>query len=123
MTRFHRFLLVGLFCLAVGAWVACNKSSPEDKERLALLSRDYKDGFVFGLEGDFYLHVAIKQDQNPSENEIDAIYRRFFFNEGGARRRTSFVYMNVYDSRNSFQYQIYFSPVTDKLIRGKTEHY
>lgn len=105
--------------------VACSPPpSAADRERLTALERQYGQKFDFELEGEFYLRAVSRDTALPPQVEMENIYRTFMFEESGTRRRTtSFVYLNVYDARGDFRYQVAFDPKANEFVVNRTEHY
>jgi len=100
--------------------------SETDNERFNLLKNRYGDIFQFKLVLDQYLHVKLKKDIQVTENDLIEIYKLFFFEseENNIRRdTTTFVYLNFYNFKGKFQYQLFYDKQSKKYVKGKTEAY
>ncbi|OGL47352.1 MAG: hypothetical protein A2W05_00975 [Candidatus Schekmanbacteria bacterium RBG_16_38_10] len=99
--------------------------SETDIAKLNLLKNKYGDNFRFKLIDETYLKVELKKDIPVNENDLKEIYKLFFFEskEDTKRRNTSFVYLNFYDSRGNFQYQIVYEKWSNKFVKSKTREY
>jgi hypothetical protein len=119
------FRVVQLVALALMLSVGCTATpSSTDREKLAILQQEYGQKFDFAFDGDLYLRAASSDTAAPSQSEIQSIYRRFMFDDSGARRRsTTFVYVNAYNARGEFLYQIAFDSTTKDFVISKREHY
>lgn len=102
--------------------MACGTASQADMQALENLRAQHGSQYLFEFKSDLYLEV-VAQRELPTEIEAEALYRFFFLNENGKRRRTTFVYMNFYDNNHRFQYQLAFDPKLGRFIRSKTEYY
>jgi len=116
------FLIVVGICLCFH--IGCENATEDDMKRLNVLEKTYGDKFHFKLENEFYLRVSVKKELEVDEKELIEIYKLFFFDElGGQRRKTSFVYLNYYDSTGKFRFQIAYDSNKNEFTKSKTEHY
>ena len=111
--------------ILLSLYAGCFPSSETDIAKLNLLKNKYGDNFRFKLIDGAYLKVELKKEILISENDLIEIYKSFFFEskEDTKRRNTSFVYLNFYDSRGNFQYQIVYEQWSNKFIKSKTREY
>jgi len=111
--------------LIVALSIACSSPpSAVDRERLAKLKQQYGQELDFAFDGDLYLRAVSRDTMVPSQSDMEEVYRTFMFDESQARRRpTTFVYLNVYDARRDFQYQLAFDPRANRFLVSRTEHY
>lgn len=120
------FRVARVIALALTLCVACTSAPPSetDGQRLSTLKRQYGRRFDFAFDGDLYLRAVARDNLRPSQDEIREVYRAFMFDESRTRRRpTSFVYLNVYDPKGAFLYQIAFDSSANEFVTSRTEHY
>lgn len=80
--------------------------------------------FDFALTDEFYLKATLRSGIPVSEQDLIEIYKAFFFDETNARlRNTTFVYLNFYDSRGKFEYQLAFDPKKNAFVKSRSEYY
>ena len=103
--------------------LGCHKPNSDDVRRLAELEQRYSDRMEFALDGELYLRARIKPGATVTDLDLQHVYRRFYTDEKGVRRATTYVYLNVYDSDDKFVKQIAFDSRTGRLVEGRTEHY
>ena len=117
----YHLIMLSVLIVTMG----CEPSySKEDSEKLNAIKAKYGNTFDFELEEEFYLKVALKKNEEITQDRLIEIYKMFSFNNNtGKRRNTKFVYLNYYDSQGKFQYQISYNPQTDSYNRDTTEHY
>ena len=121
--KLYSYLII---CLFLFLYAGCFRPpSTEDNEKLNQLINRYGDTFDFKLTGEFYLLVKLKKDIQISENDLIEIYNLFFFKpeEDSQLRKTSFVYLNFYDFRGKFQYQLVYSTKSKRYVKGEREFY
>jgi hypothetical protein len=104
---------------------SCHYATQEDVRRLGELRDRYGERFNFALESEIYLRVRCKSPVAPSEKEVIGIYKIFFWNEqaNGIRSDSSFVYLNLYDNRGKFLYQLAYDRNKGEFIKGRVDHY
>jgi len=83
------------------------RTSPEDTARLKQLSGLYPR-YHFKFDCEFYLIVkSLEPITEKSDQEVVDVYNKFFEDDNGKlKRKTSFMYLNLYDSKGRFQYQL-----------------
>lgn len=103
---------------------ACSRPPSEvDLARLKLLENRYAS-FEFELKYELYLIARLRNDIHVSDEDIIDVYKTFFFDETGNRRRTTtFVYLNFYDFKDKFQYQLALDPSTSTFIKNRSDYY
>lgn len=116
-----RLLLV--MSVLAGLLSARVRPSADDRARLESLERQYGHKYEFALGGSLYLRVIARGGGHPPESEMRDVYRAFVRDERGKRRNTTFVYLNVYDARRQFGYQLVFDPQTGRFYTNDTEYY
>lgn len=81
--------------------------SAEDVARLKKMSELYPR-YHFKFDCEFYLIVkSLEPITEKSDQEVVDIYNKFFEDDNGKlKRKTSFVYLNLYDSKGRCQYQL-----------------
>lgn len=119
----------GLFALALVAasfvlfCLACSKPSEMDLERLKMVDETYGQKYSFKLSGEFYLEVKSRRDVQVDEEELIEIYKLFFFDSSKTRKRqTTFIYLNWYNHRGRFQYQIFYDPRKNEFKKSLQSH-
>jgi hypothetical protein len=107
--------------------LSCYKPVEQDRVKLKELETKFGSRYEFSLTSDgIYLYAKLKKGATMYRNDDEEIYKIFIFNnfEKEQRRDTSFVYLNLYDSKNNFLHQICYDPQSRKLVREyKREHY
>ncbi len=125
--KFKSIKVYSLICfLILSLYTGCFPPPSEtDIEKLNLLENKYGDNFRFKLIDEAYLKVELKKDILVSENDVIEIYKLFFFEskEDTKRRNTPYVYLNFYDSKGDFQYQIFYEKWSNKFVKSKTREY
>ena len=105
-------------------FLACSNPSDADLQRLKVLNEIYGQKYSFELSIDAYLEVESRGREHVSEEELIRIYKLFFFDESGmTERETTFIYLNWYDWRGKFQYQIFYDPREGEFKKSKQDHY
>jgi len=115
------FLLnVQVFLLNMG----CSNPTEMDLQRLRVLEEIYGEYYSFDLSGEFYLEVKSRKNmEEGKEDELFDIYKLFFFDESRMKRRdTTFYYLNWYNHRGRFQYQIFYDPKEKEFKKSKASH-
>ncbi len=115
-----------ILCIFLFLYIGCFRPPSEtDNKRLNLLKNKYGDIFQFKLVDDLYLQVSLKKERERNENDLIEVYKLFFFesDENNRRRDTNFVYLNYYDFKGKFQYQLSYDMQTKKYVKEKTEFY
>jgi len=103
----------------------CTGPSSEDREKLRELERRFGDRYTFKFETEFNLGAQLKKGAASSERDAEKIYKIFIFRdfEKGERRKTSYVYLNVYDENGAFLYQFFYDPQSKTFEKGKVPYY
>lgn len=97
--------------------------SETDIARLKLVETKHP-GFEFTLKDEFYLKAKLRKEVPVSEDDLRDIYKMFFFDETNSRlRNTTFVYLNFYDSKGKFQYQVAFDSKKNAFVKSQSEYY
>lgn len=101
----------------------CTHESPEDARRLHAIRTQYGARLEVAIDDQLYLSarsVGVAQIDEPLARQLFAQ----FFLDGQVLRATDVVYLNVYDASSRFQYQLYFDPTTEAIVRQDgVEHY
>jgi hypothetical protein len=117
-------LPVLVFLVITGCdWTAGASATPEDRQRLERIAQRYRTQLEFTLESDLYMRAKLRPETRVSVAVLEQVYREFFFQPDGTRRETLYVYLNVYDARNRFLFQLYYDPRKQEITRGNAEHY
>lgn len=121
VTALVAFLLIG-FIIYLGKY-DCHPSA-EDISRLQTLSDRYPR-YTFSFDCDLYLKVkALDPISQDSDQTVIDIYNAFLAKEDGKLKRdTSFVYVNFYNNKEDFQYQLTHDWKTNSYERGNREFY
>jgi hypothetical protein len=118
------FLLV---VLLVSLGFSCYKATEEDRVKLRELETKFGDRYQFSLDKNGpYLYAKLKNGAVMDKEDDEAIYKvfRFINFEKRQERDSTYVYLNLYDVKGSFLYQIYYDPQSHKFWREyKREHY
>jgi hypothetical protein len=100
----------------------CQSRPEADVKMVEVLKARYGNKFNFKLEGEYYLGVRQKHDTQVDEEDLKDIYRTFFLDESGKKRRdTTYVSINFYDSTGKFQYQMYYDIEKGIFVKGKAD--
>lgn len=114
------------------AWVAlaslfgCGGPSPDDQAKLVELEKRFGNHYEFSFQGDSYLLAKLKKGATNSDQETEEMYKLFLFQDFKKRERrsSSFVYLNIYDSKGNFLYQYFYDPQSQFFRKEeKVEHY
>jgi hypothetical protein len=117
-------MVVLAMSLAILGGAGCHREpSASDEERLGVLKREFGSRYGFALDGDLYVRVVARDTVTSSPSEVERIYRTFMSDSNGGKRNTTFVYFNVYDSTEQFQYQLAFDPLRARFVIGNAEYY
>ena len=111
-------ILVTLLCAS-----GCVRVPQGDAEALDRVAEQFGHKFHFRLERELYLRVRMRSGTIASHEELEEVYRAFFFHPDGGRRESRFVYLNVYDRRGRFVRQLAYDPRSRRMIHGQTEYY
>ena len=102
--------------------VSCSRATTEDHTRLRELSLSYQDRCVFSFEPDLY--VRARCQATLSHNDAGEMFRNFWIKPNGSPRTdTTYVFLNVYDKDDKFQFQVSWDPKRKQLTFSKAEHY
>ena len=105
---------------------ACtNYATPEDNRRLKELENRYGNRFNFVLENETYINVGCKKGVRSDERELINIYKTFFWDDylDDTRKDSSYVYMNLYDSSGTFEYQLFYEINKRQFMKSRADHY
>ena len=119
-------LFVSLFFTiqVLSLYLGCSNPSESDLQKLQTLREIYGKNYSFSLSDDFYLEVKSRKNAQTEENQLISIYKVFFFDASGTRERdTTFIYLNWYNHRGRFQYQIFYDPSAKEFRKSKASHY
>ncbi len=124
-TNLPVMLRIAVLTLILLVATSCSRATPEDIRRLDNMEKQYGDRFSFALEPEIYITVQCKKGSIPAEDELIKIYRTFFWDEQHNEKRddSSFVYMNVYDAKGRFQYQLFYEANKGKFGKNSADHY
>lgn len=122
--RWSIFLPIVIILGVAGCdWTAGASATPEDRQRLERITQKYRTQLEFTLESDLYMRAKLRPEKRISVAELEQVYRDFFFQPDGTRRETLYVYLNVYDARGRFLFQLSHDPRKQQITRGSAEHY
>ena len=116
--------LIGIL-LAACSWTltSCKSSSTdEDRQRLEAVRSAYGNRYEFEFEQGLYLSAKNMTDTQPKKEEAIEIYRVFWF-EGANRRKTTYVYLNIYNRDGVFQFQISWDPAKNDFGFSQRAYY
>lgn len=121
LTALIAFLLIGAIAL-LGIY-DCHPTV-EDISRLQTLSDRYPR-YKLSFDCDLYLKVVSLDPLDPNTDQaVIDIYNTFFAKEDGKlKRKTPFVYVNFYNDKNDFQYQLIHNWKTNVYEKGNREFY
>jgi hypothetical protein len=100
----------------------CGTLSSGDAERLAQVQERYAARYEFSVEDELYLQVRARRGVRVDSADAEHIFRDFF-SVPESRQKSSIVYLNFYDDRGRFLYQLAYDPIAHRVIRGRTEAY
>jgi hypothetical protein len=113
----------GMAILSVATFVlGCEELPPADAQRVAQVNARHAARYELSTEGNLYLVARARPGVRVDSAEAERIFAEFFLQQG-KRREGALVYLNLYDERGDFLYQLYYDPATHRIVRGKTEHY
>jgi hypothetical protein len=116
-----------LFVLLLSLNFSCYTPTAEDRSKLKELETKLGDRYRFSLDKNGpYLYARLKKGASMRKDDDETIYKIFRFKdfEKKEQRNSTYVYLNLYDSRGNFLHQIYYDTQTQKLWREyKREHY
>lgn len=111
-------------CLTVGLAVSCGPAGTStDRERLLAVGKQFGGRYELSLEKDTYVRAKSLTDASPTREEAIRIYRAFWFDGSQPRTDTSYTYLNVYDHKEEFQFQVFLNPSTRQIEFSHTDHY
>lgn len=121
VTALVAILLIG-FIVYLGKY-DCHPAA-EDVSRMKILSERYPR-YTFSFDCDLYLKVkSLDPLAQGSDQTVIDIYNTFFAKEGGKQKRdTPFVYVNFYNDKGDFQYQLIHDWRTNDYVKGNREFY
>jgi hypothetical protein len=109
---------------ACGLWACADGSTLADRARLEQVRGEFASEFEFRPSADVYLDARHLQPGCPTVDRGKAVYRAFWFNEDGTRRgNSSYVYLNLQDSKGRFCFQLYWSPEIGRLEKSEKAYY
>lgn len=119
----QKIIYILLFVVISALLLSCNNTSDSDMAMMAHLNQKYGDRYEFKLT-DICMYAFVKQPE-INKDEILTIYKewRSVDSKSNNIRKTSFVYLNVYDQNGEFVYQLYFDPKTNAIANSSAEHY
>ena len=121
LTALLIFLLIGVLYY-LGKY-DCHPST-EDVARLKQLS-DIYPRYQFKFDCELYLIVkSLEPIIQESDQTVVDIYNAFFNDDNGKlKRKTTFVYVNLYDSKGDFQYQLVHDWRDNAYVKQSREFY
>ena len=116
---------LSVFILIMIVTACTNYATPEDNRRLKELEKRYGNRFSFVLENETYINVGCKKGVRPDEREVINIYKTFFWDDylDDKRKGSSYVYMNLYDSNGTFEYQLFYDINERQFMKSRADHY
>lgn len=100
---------------------ACTRPSRDDAAQLELMRRKYP-GYRFEFRYEVYLIAENVDGRQLPSDELKEMYRTFFF-DSGVKRKTDFVYMNVYERTGRFVTQVAFSGASGRVEASSTREF
>lgn len=125
MKNFAVLILVMMFTSCdVAEDIVRSKANPTqaDQGHLRRLQEDYGRQFDFAFE-DIYLRARSRAGLATKEDAIKLCQAFWFDATGEPRRDSNLVYLNIYDQRGDFQFQVYWDRAQRSLAFSRTEHY
>lgn len=121
LTALLIFLLFGVIVF-LGVY-DCHPST-EDVARLKQLSELYPR-YHIKFDCELYLIVkSLEPISEKSDQEVVDIYNKYFKdNNGELKRKTTFVYLNLYDNKGRFQYQLIHDWRENAYVKQSREFY
>ena len=113
--------ILGGVCFVLAA-AACFPPTEGDKAALEELEAKFGDRFAFGIVDGLYLRARQRTEETPSAALVDSIYNAFWTTPSG-RRDAGAVYLNLYDEKNQFRYQVSWNRRTGELSTSRAEYY
>jgi hypothetical protein len=109
-----------LIALLAGGLLGCQtRSTSEDLRRLEFLNEEYAGDFKLAFKYPVYLEVKALGSGQVKTDEVENIFVFFFLEPHKDRTRedTNYTYLNFFDYRGEFQYQLYFNPRTKEIVK------
>lgn len=121
----QRIIVISKILVILLTVAACSASSEEDKFRLDSLRQKHDGKLSFRLEEGLYLTANNIDQSRVSMDTAKEIYEDFWFegNDTNRRRSTSFVYLNVFDRNNEFQFQLAWDDVQKEYKVSNRPYY
>jgi len=112
-------ILAMLTLSSCGTW-----TTDEDEKRLAALEREFGHRYEFSPQSDLYLDARCRADEPPTREEAERIFRAFWFTDRNEPRTDSaYVYLNIFDNRGVFQFQVFWDHRTKHLAYSGRPYY
>ena len=125
--RFHQStrLFVSLLLAVSLSLVSCSVPSEEDQRRVELLRAKYGQKYDFRFEENLYVIAENRDGDEPTVNDAREIYETFWFtpNAKGERRATAFVYLNIFDKKKEFRFQIAWDEAKNDYVISERAYY
>lgn len=116
-----RTWLSGAIVLVLAA--GCAAVAAEDARRFDAIRTQYGSRLEAAIDDQLYLSARSLETDDLDEPLARQLFPLFFL-DGQVPRATDVVYLNIYDVRSKFQYQLYLDPATNAIVRQDgVEHY
>ena len=107
-------------------FISCNNNgSSEDQRRIKIILQEFGNEYEIKLESELYIRIKDLNPKNAPITETTAIqlYEMFFWNEDRLPRPSKYIYLNTYDIKGNFIFQISYNYSTKKFIKSFADHY
>ncbi|SRR6266481_5114407 len=118
---FQLLFILPVICLPLFALEACSQATPGDKKALRRVDQQWGDKYKFKLSQEIYWTARARPNVSPDEQELRSALETF--TAGRQLKDSAFTYLNVYDAKGRFVFQLY-RDAHGKIVKElKSEHY
>ena len=117
-----RSQLYRIAVLILAAFASCGPMPSGDAKRLEEVRSKHSARYELSIYDDLYLHARARPGVQVDSAEAEQIFRDFFVPPLPPRESNA-VYLNLYDHRDKFLYQLSYDPISHQLIRSRAEAY
>jgi len=120
MIQFRGCVLVALICLTLGC---SSRATPADLAALEAAREAFSDSFEIDLKRSIYIEARHRLDECPRREIAESLYQALLMDGSAARRESSFVYLNLWDARKRFCYQLAYDPSSGRIEVSHQPYY
>lgn len=108
--------------LAAAFAAGCGEVPAGDAARLKLVRAKYSARYEFSIYDELYLHARARPGVRVESAEAERIYGDFFF-PSLPTSESHAVYLNLYDDRGEFLYQLAWDQASHRFVRSQADAY